>query len=95
MINGRILMGLPISTDSIPNAFYKWFEDIKDKYEYRTMEVKNGEIQVVRVKTPVESIKVVEQLKYGKITSDSSGEFLERTFIPRYSREKDEIVLEQ
>ena len=90
----NIQIGMPISTDSIPSAFYKWFEDIKDKYEYRTMEVRNGEIQVVRVRTPVEGIKIVEHLEYGKITSDSSGEFLERTFIPRYSRERDEIVLD-
>ena len=89
----NIQIGIPISTDSIPNAFYKWFEDIKEKYEYRTMEVRNGEIQVVRVRTPIEGIKIVEHLEYGKITSDSSGEFLERTFIPRYSREKDEIIL--
>jgi hypothetical protein len=94
-MNGRIQIGMPISTDNIPNAFYKWFEDIKEKYEFRTMEVKNGEIQVVRVKTPVGGIKIVEQLKYGKITSDSSGEFLEKTFIPRYSRDRDEIILEQ
>jgi hypothetical protein len=94
-MNGRIQIGMPISTDNIPNAFYKWFEDIKEKYEFRTMEVKNGEIQVVRVKTPVSGIKIVEQLKYGKITSDSSGEFLEKTFIPRYSRDRDEIILEQ
>jgi hypothetical protein len=92
---GRISIGVPISTDSVPNAFYKWFEDVKDKYEFRTMEVKNGEIQVVRVRTPIEGIRVVEHLKYGKIISDSSGEFLERTFIPRYSRDRDEIVLEQ
>jgi hypothetical protein len=51
-------------------------------------------VQVVRVKTPVDGIKIVEHLEYGKITSDSSGVFLERTFIPRYSRERDEIVLE-
>lgn len=94
-MNGRIQIGTPISTDNIPSAFYKWFEDIKEKYEFRTMEVKNGEIQVVRVKTPVSSIKIVEQLKYGKITSDMSGEFLEKTFIPRYSRDRDEIILEQ
>ena len=94
-MNGRIQIGIPISTDNIPSAFYKWFEDIKEKYEFRTMEVKNGEIQVVRVKTPVSGIKIVEQLKYGKITSDSSGEFLEKTFIPRYSRDRDEIILEQ
>lgn len=94
-MSGTIRMGIPISTDSVPNAFYKWFEDIKDKYEFRTMEVKNGEVQVVRVRTPIEGIRVVEHLKYGKITSDSSGEFLERTFIPRYSRDRDEIILEQ
>jgi hypothetical protein len=94
-MNGRIEIGIPISTDNVPKAFYKWFEDIKAKYEYRTMEVKNGEVQVVRVRTPIDGIRVVEQLKYGKITSDSSGEFLERTFIPRYSRERDEIILEQ
>ncbi len=94
-MNGRIQIGTPISTDNIPSAFYKWFEDIKEKYEFRTMEVKNGEIQVVRVKTPVSGIKIVEQLKYGKITSDMSGEFLEKTFIPRYSRDRDEIILEQ
>jgi hypothetical protein len=92
---GRIEIGSPISTDSMPNAFYKWFEDLGKKYEYCTMEVKNGEVQVVRVKTFVEGPRSVEHLKYGKITSDSSGEFLERTFIPRYSRERDEIILEQ
>lgn len=94
-MSGRIEIGLPISTDSMPAVFYRWFEDIKEKYEYRTMEVKNGEIQVVRVRTPIEGIRVVEHLKYGKIISDSSGEFLERTFIPRYSRDRDEIILEQ
>lgn len=94
-MNGRISVGVPISTDRIPSAFYSWFEDICKKYEYRTMEVKSGEIQVVRVKTPVGGIKIVENLKYGKITSDSSGEFLERTFIPRYSKDRDEIILEQ
>jgi len=94
-MRGKISIGIPISTDSIPGAFYQWFESIKEKYQYRTMEVKNGEVQVVRVRTPIESTRVVEHLKYGKITSDSSGEFLERTFIPRYSRERDEIILEQ
>lgn len=89
-----IKIGIPIATDSLPPAFYKWFKDIEDKYEYRTMEVRNGVVQVVRVKTPVDGIKIVEHLEYGKITSDSSGVFLERTFIPRYSRERDEIVLE-
>ena len=90
-----IQIGMPISTDSMPKAFYTWFDDLKGKYEYRTIEVRNGEVQVVRVKTPIEGIKIVEHLEYGKITSDSSGEFLERTFMPRYSREKDEIILEQ
>ena len=94
-MSGRIAIGIPVSTDNVPSAFYKWFEDIKEQYEFRTMEVKNGEIQVVRVKTPIENVRSVEQLKYGKITSDSSGEFLERTFIPRYSKDKDEIILEQ
>ena len=94
-MSGRTIIGIPVSTDNVPSAFYKWFEDIKGKYEYRTMEVKNGEVQVVRVRTPIEGIRAVEQLKYGKIISDSSGEFLERTFIPRYSKDRDEIILEQ
>jgi len=94
-MNGRIQIGSSISTDSVPPVFYKWFEGLKDTYQYRTMEIKNGEIQVVRVRTPIESLKNVENLKYGKIISDSSGEFLERTYIPRYSREKDCIILEQ
>jgi hypothetical protein len=94
-MRGRITIGIPISTESIPNAFWSWFEEMKVKYPYCTMEIKNGEIQVVRVRTPIEGIRVVEHLKYGKITSDSSGEFLERTFIPRYSRDRDEIILEQ
>ena len=94
-MSGRISIGIPISTDSMPSAFYKWFRDMEEKYEYRTMEVKNGEVQVVRVRTPIEGIKVVEQLKYGKIISDSSGVFLERTFMPRYSKDLDEIILEQ
>lgn len=94
-MNGRITIGNPISTESIPNAFWSWFENLKERYPYCTMEIKNGEIQVVRVRTPIEGIRIVEHLKYGKITSDSSGEFLERTFIPRYSRERDEIILEQ
>ena len=94
-MRSTIKVGIAISTDSMPSAFYKWFEDIKEKYEYRTMEVKNGEVQVVRVRTPIEGIRVVEHLKYGKIISDSSGEFLERTFIPRYSRDRDEILLEE
>ena len=70
-----ILIGAPISTDNVPSAFYKWFEGIKEQYEFCSIEVKNGGIQVVRVKTPIEGVKGVEQLKYGKITSDSSGEF--------------------
>jgi hypothetical protein len=94
-MNGVVKIGLPISTDNIPNAFWKWIEDIREKYPFYTMEVKGGEIQVVRVKSPVESAKAVEHLQYGKITSDVSGEFLERTFIPRYSNMKDEIILEQ
>jgi hypothetical protein len=88
-------MGQAISTDNVPSAFWSWFEGLKEKYPFCTMEIKNGEIQVVRVRTAIESVKVVEHLKYGKITSDSSGDFLERTFIPRYSRERDEIILEQ
>jgi hypothetical protein len=92
---GRIIIGNPIATDNIPSAFYVWFEEMEKKYDYRTMEIKGGEIQVVRVRTPIESVKNVEHLKYGKITSDSSGVFLERTFIPRYVKDKDEIVLEQ
>jgi hypothetical protein len=94
-MNGRIEIGMAISTDSMPAVFYKWFDELGEKYEYRTLEIKNGEIQVVRVRTLIEGIRSVEHLKYGKIISDSSGEFLERTFIPRYSREKDEIILEQ
>jgi len=90
-----IQIGTPISTESIPPAFWQWLKDISEQYEFFTMEVKGGEIQVVRVKSPISGIKEVENLKYGKITSDSSGEFLERTFIPRYSRDRDEIVLEQ
>lgn len=94
-MNGRITIGIPISTDSIPVAFWKWYKDIKEEYPFSTMEIASGEVRVVRVKIPVDSIEAVKNLKYGKITSDSSGEFLERTFIPRYSREKDEIILEQ
>lgn len=93
-MSGRIEIGVPIPTESIPSAFYKWFDDIKAKYEYRTIEIKNGEIQVVRVRTPISSVKSAEHLMYGKIISDSAGEFLERTFVPRYSRDRDEIVLE-
>jgi len=92
---GRIGIGVSISTDNVPPAFWQWLKDIGEKYPFYTMEVKNGEIQVVRVKTPVESVKAVENLKYGKISSDSAGEFLERTFIPRYSVERDEVILEQ
>jgi len=94
-MSGRIGIGVSISTDNIPSAFWKWLDDVKQKYPFHTMEVKNGEIQVVRVKTPVESVKAVENLKYGKISSDSAGDFLERTFIPRYSVERDEVILEQ
>ena len=94
-MRGSIEIGQPIYTDNIPIVFYKWLEDVKEKYGYCTMEVSRGVIQIVRVKTPAEGVKAVEQLKYGKITSDGSGEFLERTFFPRYSKEKDEIVLEQ
>lgn len=89
------MIGNPISTDNIPNAFWPWFNDLGEKYDLCTMEVKGGDIQVVRVKVFVDGPKAVKNLKYGKITSDSSGEFLERTFIPRYSRERDEIILEQ
>ena len=94
-MRGRIQIGVPVSTDNMPAAFWKWLKDVGEKYEYYTLEVKNGEVQVVRVKTPISGVKEVENLKYGKITSDSSGEFLERTFIPRYSRDRDEIILEQ
>jgi hypothetical protein len=94
-MNRPIQIGVPISTDNIPSAFYEWFDKIKGEYPYRTMEVKGGEIQVVRVRIPIENIKGVAHLKYGKVISDSSGEFMERTFIPRYSRERDEVVLEQ
>jgi len=37
-MSGRISIGIPISTDSMPSAFYKWFRDMEEKYEYRTME---------------------------------------------------------
>lgn len=94
-MNGRITIGVPISTDNIPVAFWKWYQDLKEQYPFSTMEIAGGEIRVVRVKTPTDSIEAVKNLKYGKITSDSSGEFLERTFIPRYSPERDEIILEQ
>jgi DNA gyrase inhibitor GyrI len=94
-MNGRIKIGVPISTDNIPAAFFKWFNEIKETYPYRTMEVRGGEIQVVRVRIPIDGIETVKQLVYGKISSDSSGEFLEKTFIPRYSKERDEIILEQ
>jgi len=94
-MNGRIYVGSPVSTDNIPAAFYKWFEKVKGPEGFATMEVRGGEIQVVRVKMLAENVKAVEQLNYGKITADSSGVFLERTYIPRYSKDKDEIVLEQ
>lgn len=92
---GRIEIGVPISTDNMPPAYKKWFEDLGEKYPYRTQEVKNGEVQVVRVKIPVDGNEAIKHLRYGKITSDSSGDFLERTFMPRYSPERDEIILEQ
>jgi len=88
-----IKVGVSISTGNIPPAFYKWYRELP--YEYKTIEIKNGEIQVVRVRTVVDSDKAVENLNFGKIISDSSGDFLERTFIPRYVAERDEIVLEQ
>ena len=94
-MNQRISIGVPVSTENLPAAFYKWFKGVSEMYQYCTMEVKAGEIQIVRVRTPIDSIKAVEGLKYGKITSDISGVFLERTFIPRYVRERDEIILEQ
>jgi len=90
-----IRIGEAISTDNVPNVFWQWYTDKCKEYDLCTMEVKNGEIQVVRAKTVVNGPKAVEHLKYGKITSDSSGEFLEKTFIPRYSRERNEIILEQ
>jgi len=94
-MSGRIEIGVPISTENIPSAFFKWLEDTQGKYEFCKIEIRNAEIQVIRVKTPVAGIKAVEDLKYGTITSDSSGVFLEKTFIPRYSRDRDEIILEQ
>lgn len=79
-MRGRIEIGIPILTDNMPIAFYKWFNEIHEKYEFCTMEVRNGEIIIVRVKTPVKGIEVVEHLQYGKITVDEMGVFLERTF---------------
>ncbi len=92
---GIIKIGEPIATDKIPAAFYLWLHSISDKYDFFTLEVRGGEVQVVRVKTPINSVEEVENLTYGKITSDSSGVFLERTFMPRYNRAQDEIVIEQ
>lgn len=94
-MSNQIRVGSPIFTDNIPTAFWKWLEDIKEKYPFHTMEVKDGQIQVVRVKVPVENERAVEHLNYGKTSSDASGDFLERTFIPRYSSSRDEIILEQ
>ncbi len=92
---GRIGIGVTISTENVPNAFYKWLEQMQEKNGLCQVEIKNGEIQVVRVKTPVQGVKAIEYLKYGKIVADSYGVFLEQTFMPRYSRERDEIILEQ
>ena len=91
----RINIGVSVPTDNIQPAFYEWFKSICEKYPYRTIEIRNGEIQVIRVRTPIDDIRSIKDLKYGKVISDSSGEFLERTFIPRYSRDRDEIILEQ
>ena len=88
-------MGESIATDSIPPAFFNWLDTkIRKEYPYVTIEVINGEIQVVRVKAPIDSVAGVKNLRYGKIVADSSGVFLEKTFRPRYSREKDDIVLD-
>lgn len=86
-------IGTPISTDNMRSAFVKWYKELP--YEYKTMEIKNGEVQVVRVRTTVDGIEAIKSLSFGKLISDASGFFLERTFIPRYVAERDEVVLEQ
>lgn len=94
-MRGRIQIGVPVPTENTPPVFFTWFKRIREEYPYATMEVSNGEIQIVRVRTPIDSIDGVKGLKYGKIVSDATGEFLEKTYVPRYSRERDEIILEQ
>jgi len=83
--------GSAILSDAVPEAFWIWFGELKRRYPYVTIELNRNEIVVCRVRTPVEDERAIERLGFGKIVSDASGCFLERTFRPRYYKKEDVV----
>ena len=74
-----------------PAAFWTWFNELKSKYPYATIEVTDGKVVVCRVRTPIDSPEDAEKIRFGKIVVDGSGTFLERTFWPKYCVEEDVV----
>jgi len=84
-------MGQTISTYKIPPAFWKWFDDLKEKYPYVTIELNRNEIVLCRARRVISSEQEIEGLAFGKVVRDASGTFLERTFRPKYFPQADEV----
>jgi hypothetical protein len=84
-------MGSDIYWRKPPNAFWIWFDELKSKYHYVTIEILGGKVAVCRVRTPIESPRTADKIKFGKIVVDDSGTFFERTFVPKYYVEEDVV----
>jgi len=86
-MNGQI-----INTIAIPEAFWEWINGLKKKYPFVAIEYSLGQIMIVRVRCFVpDEKKAIEGQSFGKIMSDASGCFMERTFKPRYFPDDDEV----
>lgn len=86
-MNGQIIM-----TSAIQEAFWEWIEGLRKKYPFVGIEYSLGQIMIVRVRCYVEDEKLaIKGQTFGKIMSDASGFFMERTFKPRYFPDKDEV----
>ncbi len=59
------MRGQPIHTSNIPEAFWEWYERLRKKASYITMELVRTEISVVRTRVPVEDEKHIQGFKDG------------------------------
>ncbi len=85
------MMGNVIYCAKIPPAFWIWFEELRQKYKYATIEFNNGQIILCRVRAPVSDQDMICGMTFGKLVFDDSGICLERTFVPRYYAAEDVV----
>jgi len=75
---------IPVYTSNIPEAYWKWYNKLKEDNPYITMEIVRGKVSVVRTRTVVDDETSIKGVEYAKLIRDSNGCFLERTYIPQY-----------